>query len=105
MNGYWARDFTSRLMVQSGIVRITLPLDHVINITSINQLRVSNWLEIEGTIDYPQKNLSIAYNARPRATDNFGYFNTTGNPGYTGNPGNTGTLSTTDSRKDSEKKR
>jgi hypothetical protein len=78
--GYWARDFTSRVSVESGILRIVLPMDRLINITSINQLKVSNWLEIEGTIDDQQKNLSIPYNARGSPTcrttgGNLGYFN------------------------------
>lgn len=52
-------------------------MDRLINITSINQLKVSNWLEIEGTIDDQQKNLTIPYNATGRTT-----CRTTGNPGY-----------------------
>ena len=99
MSGYWAKEFSSRVIVQSGILRIVLPLDHVINITSINQLKISNWLEIEGMIEYPQKNLSIPYNARPSPADCVGYFNTTGSHG------NTGILGCTASCKDTEKKR
>lgn len=79
---YWAKEFSSRLIVsnklglQSNSCKILLPLDRLINITSINQLKISNWLEIEGVIDIEQKNLNIQYNANPS-------FGTTGTFGST----------------------
>jgi len=61
---YWAKEFSSRLVVtgRTNTFKIVLPLDRLINITSINQLKISNWLEIEGVIDVGQKNLNIQYN-------------------------------------------
>jgi hypothetical protein len=73
---YWAKEFSSRLSVHSNTFKIVLPLDRLINITSINQLKISNWLEIEGVIDVGQKNLNIQYNANDTfgATSTFGKY-------------------------------